>query len=59
MRARTNIKTVQTLMRHSTPSMTLGIYVHYDRARLREAVEALPKIGASKPVAVPNGAVAS
>jgi integrase len=37
-----DIKTVQSLMRHSTPVLTLGIYVHCDRARLRQAVEQLP-----------------
>jgi site-specific recombinase XerD len=39
-----DIKTVQALMRHSTPVLTLGIYVHSDRARLRQAVEQLPAI---------------
>ena len=74
-------------MRHSTPSMTLGIYVpacaalleprrcgaclpsrpngsvlvgrdrqaagrHYDSAKLREAVAALPRIGDPEPAAV-------
>ena len=29
--ASVDIKTVQTLMRHSTPEMTLGIYVHKAR----------------------------
>ncbi len=46
-------------MRHSTPSMTLGIYVYFDSARLREAVAALPQIGASeKPAVVVSEAVA-
>ena len=36
-----DIKTVQTLMRHSTPVLTLGIYVHVDRSRMRAAVGAL------------------
>jgi integrase len=39
-----DIKTVQTLMRHSSPELTLGIYVHADRNRLKEAVRALPPI---------------
>jgi site-specific recombinase XerD len=39
-----DIKTVQALMRHSTPVLTLGIYVHSDRARLRQAVEQLPEL---------------
>jgi integrase len=37
-----DIKTVQTLMRHSTPSLTLGTYIHFDQQRLRQAVEKLP-----------------
>ena len=52
VRSGADIKTVQTLMRHSTPSMTLGIYVHYDSAKLREAVAALPRIGEPEPVAI-------
>ena len=52
VRSGADIKTVQTLMRHSTPSMTLGIYVHYDSAKLREAVAALPRIGEPEPAAV-------
>lgn len=59
IRAGADIKTVQTLMRHSTPVLTLGTYVHYDRAKLREAVAALPAIGAPKPAAIPTEAVAS
>jgi site-specific recombinase XerD len=39
-----DIKTVQTLMRHSSPILTLGIYVHADKNRLRQAVEKLPAI---------------
>lgn len=42
IKAGADIKTVQTLMRHSTPSLTLGIYVHHDRGRMREAVAKLP-----------------
>jgi integrase len=40
-----DIKTVQTLMRHSTPALTLGIYSHYDQRRLDEAVAKLPEVG--------------
>ncbi len=40
-------KSVQTLMRHSDPRMTFGIYVHSDKARLQAAVAQLPTIGAS------------
>ena len=41
-----DIKTTQALMRHSTPSLTLGIYVHKDTDRLAAAVAALPEIAA-------------
>jgi len=41
-----DIKTVQTLMRHSSPILTLGIYVHADKGRLRQAVEQLPVLAA-------------
>ena len=37
-------KSVQTLMRHSDPRMTFGIYVHSDKARLQAAVALLPAI---------------
>jgi len=39
-----DIKTVQTLMRHSSPELTLGIYIHTDKQRLKDAVEALPDV---------------
>jgi integrase len=39
-----DIKTAQMLMRHSSPILTLGIYVHSDRVRLRQAVEQLPVV---------------
>jgi len=38
-------KSVQTLMRHSDPRLTFGIYVHSDKARLQAAVDMLPSIG--------------
>ena len=38
-------KSVQTLMRHSDPRLTFGIYVHSDKARLQAAVNGLPEIG--------------
>lgn len=44
-----DIKTTQSLMRHATPSMTLGIYVHHDKKRMRDAVAALPEITPAKP----------
>ena len=37
-----DIKSVQTLMRHSSPVLTLGIYPHSDKGRLRNAVAMLP-----------------
>ncbi len=37
-------KSVQTLMRHSDPRMTFGVYVHSDKARLAAAVAQLPPI---------------
>lgn len=49
-----DIKTVQMLMRHSTPEMTLGIYVHSDKTRLTAAVAALPELQ-SRGTSVPPG----
>jgi len=40
-------KTLQGLMRHSTPMLSLGLYVHNDRARMAEAV-----MGLADPTAV-------
>jgi len=37
-------KSVQTLMRHSDPRLTFGVYVHSDKARLSAAVALLPSI---------------
>ncbi|HEY3325057.1 MAG TPA: site-specific integrase [Planctomycetota bacterium] len=42
-----DIKTVQALMRHSTPAMTLGIYVHADKGRMADAVGNLPELHAA------------
>lgn len=39
-----DIKTTQSLMRHSTPNLTLGVYVHKDNQRLAAAVGALPRL---------------
>lgn len=39
-----DIKTTQSLMRHSTASLTLSIYVHKDNQRMAAAVAALPTI---------------
>lgn len=41
-------KSVQTLMRHSTPNLTFAIYVHADKSRLRAAVAGLPPIHAQR-----------
>jgi integrase len=37
-----DIKTAQTLLRHSTPSMTLGIYAHSQSDNLTKAIDGLP-----------------
>lgn len=42
-------KTLQTLMRHSSPLLSLGIYVHRDKNREREAIAALPLLLAQNP----------
>jgi len=39
-----DIKTVQALMRHATPALTLGIYVHKDKGRMAAAVADLPDV---------------
>jgi integrase len=41
-------KSVQTLMRHSDPRMTFGVYVHSDKVRLAAAVALLPAIELTK-----------
>jgi len=48
-------KSVQGLMRHSTPDLTFRIYVHADMARLRAAVDAVAKL-AEPPGAAPSAA---
>ena len=42
-------KSVQTLMRHSTPNLTFAVYVHSDKSRLKAAVAALPGIQSQPP----------
>ncbi len=37
-------KTIQILMRHSSPVLTLGVYLHSDQDRMAKAIEALPEI---------------
>jgi integrase len=37
-------KTIQILMRHSSPVLTLGVYLHSDRERMSRAVAKLPEI---------------
>ena len=39
-----DIKTVQSLMRHSTPALTLAIYIHKDEKRMAQAVANLPNL---------------
>lgn len=55
-RAGVDIKTVQTLMRHSTPSMTLGIYIHSDKNREEQAIAALPEL---TPTTIATGPLAA
>jgi integrase len=50
IKAGVDIKTVQGLMRHSTPVLTLGIYTHYDQSRLKEAVKKLPEVAAGEKI---------
>lgn len=49
-------KSVQTLMRHSTPNLTFSVYVHSDKSRLQAAVAALPAI---QPIPAQPAAVTS
>ena len=37
-----DVKTAQSLMRHSTPTLTLGLYTHIVRGAEKNAVESLP-----------------
>lgn len=41
-------RTLQALARHASPSTTLGIYVHPERSRMREAVDRLPDLDESE-----------
>ena len=47
---RTGIKTAQGLLRHSTPAMTLGGYVHQQAESLTAAVNALPDLEGEKTI---------
>jgi site-specific recombinase XerD len=40
-------KTMQGLMRHSSPSLTLKVYVHFDKVRMSNAIMNLPSIASS------------
>jgi integrase len=42
VQAGVDIKTTQTLLRHSTPAMTLGIYAHAQSDNLTAAINSLP-----------------
>jgi integrase len=44
IRSGASVKTVQTLARHSTPTLTLGRYAHAGVYDLRSAVDALPSL---------------
>jgi len=37
-----DVKTTQTLLRHSTPALTLGIYTHTLRGSEQDAIDRLP-----------------
>jgi integrase len=39
-----DVKVIQTLMRHSTPVLTIGTYVHTDTNRLSKAAASLPPL---------------
>ena len=52
-----DIKTVQALMRHATPALTLGVYVHRDAGRMAAALAALPELKPA-PLAAPEAAIA-
>jgi integrase len=39
-----DIKSVQALMRHATPTITMAIYVHSDRTRMTSALACMPTI---------------
>ena len=53
-------KSIQTLMRHATPTITFKLYVHPNKERLKSAVASLPSLGAAKRAdeAQPNAAAA-
>jgi hypothetical protein len=44
-----DVKTAQDLLRHSSPVLTLGVYVHSDKARLAAAVQTLPELKPALP----------
>ena len=52
-----DIKTTQTLLRHSTPNLSLALYVRSDRNRLAQAVAGLPELKPT-PLAAPEAAAA-
>ena len=50
------VKVVQTLARHSTPSLTLGVYSHVGLHDQAGALAALPDLGTSRPTTEPMAA---
>jgi len=44
-----DVKTMQALMRHSTPTLTVGVYLHNDQKRMSEALGNLPELQPRKP----------
>ncbi len=55
VRSGANVKTVQTLARHSSPTMTLGVYARLDARDERDAIRALPSFTPAKPGARQTG----
>jgi hypothetical protein len=49
-RAGVDIKTIQKLMRHEEASITLGLYLHSDHTRSRQAISTLPPLSLSQDI---------
>ncbi|MGD0093976.1 MAG: tyrosine-type recombinase/integrase [Planctomycetota bacterium] len=54
-----DIKTCQSLMRHASPALTLAVYLHSDKGRMRAAANALPTISANKAPSAPQESAAA
>src|SRR5262249_15710745 len=51
-----SVKTCQTLARHSTPSLTIGVYARASLHDIAGAVEGLPDLTTTRPTAEPTRA---